>query len=189
MSENNIRTGAYTNVDGDSVSFAFKTSLSMQEKMSFVKSVANTIVGDDYMSIARDMFFDFYIIDFFTDVDTDSLYKKEVSGNEFVNMVEKLVVETNIADIVKVNADYGLIEELNRAVDLDIQYRTGINVNTIEQSLIRLIDTLDKKLEAVDTEDMMAAMGTIASIQGEFTPEKMIDAFAKTDVFKSRHED
>lgn len=188
MSENNIRTGAYTNADGDSVPFVFKTSLSMQEKMSFVKSVTNTIVGDNYMSIARDMFFDFYIIEFFTSVDTKAFYDDNVNGSETVDMIEKLLNETNIVDIIKSNIDNSVLVELNRAVDLDIEYRTGIRENTIETSLIKLIDTFDKKIENVDSEDMMNAVGMLVSMSDELTPEKMIDAFVKTDVFKANHE-
>lgn len=188
MSENNIRTGVYTNADGDSIPFKFKTSLSMQEKMSFVKSVTNTIVGDNYMSLARNMFFDFYIIEFFTDIDTNVFNNNDIDGGQLIYTIENLISGTNISDIVKENIDKYLLDELNQAVDLDIEYRTGIRENTIEKSLIRLIDTFDRKIENINSEDMMNVIGMLASMSDELTPEKMIDAFVNTDVFKANHE-
>lgn len=188
MGENNIRTGVYTNADGDSIPFKFKTSLSMQEKMSFVKSVTNTIVGDNYMSLARNMFFDFYIIEFFTDIDTNVFDNNGLDGGQLIYTIENLLSETNISDIVKENIDKSLLVELNQAVDLDIEYRTGIRENTIEKSLIRLIDTFDRKIESINSEDMMNVIGMLASMSDELTPEKMIDAFVNTDVFKANHE-
>ena len=188
MSENNIRTGVYTNADGDSIPFKFKTSLSMQEKMSFVKSVTNTIVGDNYMSLARNMFFDFYIIEFFTDIDTNVFDNNGLDGGQLIYTIENLLSGTNISDIVKENIDKHLLDELNQAVDLDIEYRTGIRENTIEKSLIRLIDTFDRKIENINSEDMMNVIGMLASMSDELTPEKMIDAFVNTDVFKANHE-
>lgn len=188
MSENNIRTGVYTNADGDSIPFKFKTSLSMQEKMSFVKSVTNTIVGNNYMSLARNMFFDFYIIEFFTDIDTNVFDNNGLDGGQLIYTIENLLSGTNISDIVKENIDKHLLDELNQAVDLDIEYRTGIRENTIEKSLIRLIDTFDRKIENINSEDMMNVIGMLASMSDELTPEKMIDAFVNTDVFKANHE-
>ena len=54
----------------ESYQFTFETDLSIADKAKFVNSVVSLVVdGEDYNSIIRDLIFDFYIIDTFTDID------------------------------------------------------------------------------------------------------------------------
>lgn len=183
MSENKMKKAVYNNVYGEEVSFNFNPSPSVSDKVSFVKTVVDTIVDDSYLSIARDMFFDFYLISIFTDVDIKEFYEgKEVS----VSTIEELLDETNIAEVVKLNMDNGVIAELETAVDLDIEYRTGIHRNYIEDSIGNLINTFNNKVNDFDTDIMMDVIGKLSSISGEFTPEKMLDAYANADAFKKK---
>ena len=183
MSENKIKTGVYTNMNGEEVSFSFCPSPSMRDKIKFVKSVTETIVDDSYLYIARNMFFDFYLVSIFTNIDTSEFYGDDIDS---VSMIEEFLNETTAVDIVKLNMDYGVIAELEKAVDLDIEYRTGIHRNSIEESLSNLLDTLDNKIGELDTDSMMDAISKLSSISGEFTPEKMLEAYANTDMFKNK---
>lgn len=178
-----MKKAVYNNVYGEEVSFSFNPSPSVSDKVSFVKTVVDTIVDDSYLSIARDMFFDFYLISIFTDVDTKEFYEgKEVS----ISTIEELLDETNIAEVVKLNMDDGVIAELEKAVNLDVEYRTGIHRNSIEDSFGNLLDTLSNKVNDFDTDAMMNLIGKLSSISGEFTPEKMLDAYANADAFKKK---
>lgn len=185
MSDSDVKIGMYTNANGEEVSFAFNSNPSMRDKITFVKSVSETIVGDSYLYIARDMFFDFFIITYFTNVDTSNFFNEENEDDQdSISMVEQMLAETNIAQIVKENMDYDVLMELEMAVDLDIEYRTGIHRSPIEYSLSSLLDTLDMKIGNFDTDSIMNVISKLSNISGEFTPDKMLEAYANNESFK-----
>ena len=108
----NVRTGVYT-YNGEEVSFNFYTSISAYDEVRFVNTVTNTLVDDSYISVIRNLIFDFEIIDIFTDID--------ISNIKDINAIEQFLEETNIVEIVKANVDSDVVEELNRAVDENIE--------------------------------------------------------------------
>ena len=89
-----------------------------------------------------------------------------------------------VIDTVKANAVDGVLDELRNAIDLNIEYRTGIHINPISSSLANLIDTLNNKFSGFDLDKMMEIAEPMSKIAGELTPEKMLDAYAKTNIFK-----
>lgn len=180
----NIKTGVYT-YNGEEKQFSFKTSLSVYDKARFVNIYESLILGDGtYYSIFEDLFFDFAIIDVFTDVNVfeDNKYS--------LGVIESLIEETEIVDIVKANVDYSIIVELKEAVDKNIEYKTGIHRNPLApviESLSNLLDTVEYKLSTIDVEGMMEFANVFSNMTGELTPEKMLDAYAKSDVFKNKY--
>lgn len=173
-------TGAYVR-NGQTYNFNFGTDLSTVDKVKFVNSVTDILVGDkNYNSILRDLVFDFYIIDIFTDIDTSEL--KESSF--FVKDVEQILLDTNIAEIVKANMEDGLIDELNKAINLNIEYRTGIHPSPLNEAIERLINTLEKKIESVDLDEMMNMAKLFAGMTREFTPENVVNAYMASDAHK-----
>lgn len=194
MSDDKIKAGVYIDVNGDSVPFMFNSSPSMYDKINFVSMVTDVVVGDTYASIARDMFFDFYLVAMFTDIDISYFYDEEttlkkedeITSRDLVIAAEKMVNETNIVDIVTMNMGYELVEELSNAVDADIEYRTGIHKDSIEQSLTKLIDTLERKVSNIDFDNVMDVGTKLAGISGELTPERILEAYANTDIYKKK---
>ena len=194
MSDDKIKAGVYIDVNGDSVPFMFNSSPSMYDKINFVSMVTDVVVGDTYASIARDMFFDFYLVAMFTDIDISYFYDEEttlkkedeITSRDLIIAAEKMVNETNIVDIVTMNMGYELVEELSNAVDADIEYRTGIHKNSIEQSLTKLIDTLERKVSNIDFDNVMDVGTKLAGISGELTPERILEAYANTDIYKKK---
>ena len=179
-----VKTGVYTR-DGEDVSFNFYTSLSASDKVRFVDSVVSTIVTDDgYNYVIKDMIFDYLIVNYFTDVDISEI--SESQNN--IDAIEVFLNETNVVDIVKMNISAGVIDELERAVELGIEYKTGIHINPIFSSLSSLLDTIERKVDGIDLEEMMGIAESMAGISDELTPEKIIDAYAKTDIFKKNWE-
>lgn len=178
----NVKSGVYINAVGDDVDFNFYTSLSASNKINFVNSVVEIIVGDNYNSIIKDLIFDYMIIDVFTDVDVS--YIKESTNT--IDEIENLVDNTNIVEIVKMNVGNKIIDELKDAVDLGIEYRTGIHRNPIAESLSGLIDTFEQKIASVDLDSMMEIAQSISGISGELAPEKMLEAYANTDMYKNQ---
>lgn len=183
-----VMTGTYIK-GNENFNFTFTTDLSAFSKMTFVNSVTDTLVDENYNSIVRDLIFDFYIIEAFTNVDISFVYDE---GNEVVNpiiVIEEFLDETNIVDIVKANIKEGLIEELNNAIDANIEYRTGIHRNALNDALAGLINTLEKKLEGFDMGNAMEMVEAFSGLTGDFTPENIVDAYMKTNIAKQNIEE
>lgn len=179
-----IKAGVYTR-NGEDVPFNFYTSLSAYNKVRFVDSVVSAIVTDDgYNYVIKDMLFDFWIVRFFTDVDVSEIAEAENN----IDAIEDFLDETNIVDIVKANMTPGIIDELEKAVEFNIEYKTGIHINPISSSLSSLLNTIEGKVENIDFDSMMDIAEAMSGISGELTADKMLDAYAKTDIFKKNWE-
>lgn len=176
-----VKTGIY-NFKGTEMSFNYYTDLSAVDKMRFVNSVTDIIVGDNYNSIIKDLIFDFEIIDIFTDIDLSEI--RDSSDN--INLIEEFVKETLVVDIVKANSKDFIIDELKQAVDDNIEYKTGVHSNSFTTSLSHLLKTIESKIVGIDTQGMMEMAQKINSISGELTADKILDAYSKTDMFKQK---
>lgn len=178
------KMGIYTR-NGLEFEFNFYTSLRAVDKMRFVSGVTDLVVGDNYNSVIRDMMFNFNIISIFTDVDISDITNPE--NNDAINMIEDLINDTNIVEIVIENAQSGLIAELNKAVDDNIEYLTGIHKNPLTESLSNIMNTIERKLNDVDVDSMMELAQIFGGMTGELTPEKMLEAYEKSDLFKKSY--
>lgn len=182
-----MMVGAYTLGD-ESTSFSFKKNLRATEKVYFVNMLSELLIGDNYNSVLRDLLFDFFIIDVFTDIDTSWMYEQSDGEDyiDYISKIEDLVCDTNIAEIVKANMEDGLLGELLDAVELNIEYRTGIHKNPISESIANLVKTLEKKVGDfnVDMESVTEMMGLLGGISNELTMENMLSAYAKSDMYK-----
>lgn len=161
--------------DGEEFEFNYYTSLRPTEKVSFIKNVISTIISEEfYYSVIKDLVFDATVITMFTDITLP----------EDINKIEEFLKETNLAEIVKSNVEYGIIEELKIAVDNNIAYRTGIHKNSVADSFSSLIKTLEEKVSDIDTKSMMEMTQVINGITGELTVDKMLEAYINSDIFK-----
>lgn len=177
---NEIKTGVYT-FDGEDTPFAFYTSLNAYRKAQFVASVCNMLIGDNYNYVIKDLVFDYCIVAIFTDIDVSEVQKSDNGIAAMEEFVEKF---KPVVDIVKANAEDGVLDELHTAIDLNIEYRTGIHINPISSSLASLLNTIERKVDGIDLDNMMDLAQSMAGISDELTPEKMLDAYAKTNIFK-----
>ena len=177
-----VKHGVYT-YNGAEEAFTFYTTLRTIEKINFITFVTNVVVGDNYYPAVRDMMFDFELIDIMTDIDVSNI-KNSV---DTVSAIEDFLENTNIVEIIKANAEYGLIEELNKGVDDNIEYRTGIHKNSIAESLSNLLNTIENKVSGIDTDSMMNMAQAISGISGELTADKFIEAYANSDMFKQKY--
>lgn len=176
----NTMNGAYFRNE-ESFNFNFYTELSVADKMKFVNSVVDLVVDDkNYNSVIRQLIFDFFVIDVFTDIDTSEL---KLSPH-FLDDVEKFLEETNIIDVVKANAAPTLFEELNKAVDKSIEYLTGIHHNILNESLSSLVKTLENKINGIDLDSMANMAKIFTEITDEFTTDNIVNAYMKSDIHK-----
>lgn len=175
-----VKTGTYFKGE-ESINFDFYTNLSIAKKVEFVNSVTSIVVGDgNYNFVIRDLVFDFYLVDIFTTVDTVDFK----TSNSFLDDVEEFLEETNIVDVVKANMEVGLLEELDKAVNLNIEYLTGIHHSPLNDALSNLMNTLERKINEVDLNSMMEMASKFSGMTEDFTPENVVKAYMSTDTYK-----
>lgn len=181
-----VMNDVYTRND-EEIGFNYYTDLPMSKKISFVSAVADTVVGDDYYyPMLKDMVFDFHLINFFSDVDTGIDYNVDDSG-ELVDEIEQFLSETNVADILKISINFDVLTELVDSVDKAIEYKTGIHPSPIADGIASLLDTVEKKFAGIDVDSMTGMANVFKNMQGNITPEKMLEAYANSDIFKKQH--
>lgn len=181
-----MKTGFFTYND-ESYEFIFKTSLSAYEKMVFVKTVVDMLVSDDsYNVVVKDSISDFAIIEVFTNIDTSFVEIKDDNGNDVnpIIPIEHFLEETNVVDIIKENMEDGLLDELNKAVDLNVQYLTGIHLNPIGESIASLISTIENKVGNIDLDSMMDMVNKFAGMTKDFTVDNLVSAYMDSDIHK-----
>lgn len=177
-----VKTGTYirmTEIGEEINNFNFYTDLSAARKLEFVNSVVSILVDENhYNSVIRDLIFDFYVVNIMTDIDTSELEK----STNFLNDVEQFLEETNIVEIVMANAHPTLFTELNNAVDNSIRYLTGIHPNPLNDALTSLLSTIEKKVDEIDLDSMMAMAQKFAGMTDDFTFENAINAYMNSDL-------
>lgn len=181
MAKNIVKTGVYTK-DGSDFSFDFHTSLPASKKVTFVDSMSKSLIDknrNNYNYIIRDMMFDFYLVISMTDVDVSDIARE---GD--VDVIEEFLDSTNIVDIVKKNAEPGFIQELSDAVDLNLEYRTGVKIDPIAKALSSLLNTIEGKIPEYDMDKMFEISDALSGISGELTADKMLEAYMNNDGFK-----
>lgn len=182
-----MKNGVFT-YNNESYNFDFKTSLSAYEKMIFVRTVVDSIVSDNiYDVVVKDLIFDFAIIETFTNIDTSFIDMKDDNGDDVnpIIIIEHFLEETNVVNIVKANMEIGLFDELNRAVNLNIQYLTGIHFNSLSDSIASLVATLEKKVDGIDLSNMREAVQKFANMSEDFTLENAMKFFMNSDIHKN----
>ena len=171
MSE--IKTGVYTDyVTNEEMSFKYKTSLDVKDKIHFVSTVCDVVVSEQYYSFLKDLIFGFEIIEVFTDIDVGNIVKSE----DFIGDVEKIVNNTKIVDIVTSNIDKSVIDELMIAIDNNIEYRTGVHYNPVGNSLVELIKIVQNKIENIDTDSVIELARQLSPISNNLTSNNIVES-------------
>lgn len=175
----NVMIGSYIYND-ETVDFNFYTNLTMSEKIEFISGVTDVLIGESYLPVLRDMMFDYFVIKLFTDVNTPDIGEDD----DVIEIIEEFLEVTDIVDVVKANMDFGLIEELNYGIDKNIEYKTGIRKNDLNEALASLVNTLERKVNEIDLTGAMEMVSKFAGMTDDFTTENIVKAFTMTDEFK-----
>ena len=182
-----IDTAMYVR-NGKNIEFNYHTDLSVSKKIAFVNAVVDTVVGDDYYyPMLRDVMFDFQLVNFFTDVDTGIDFDDD--SGELIDEIDAFLSDGNLVDILKVSIDLDVLTELIDSVDKAIEYKTGIHSSPIEDAIASLLDTVEKKFSGIDVDSMTGMAKVFGKLQGDITPEKMLEAYANSDIFKRQRDD
>ena len=175
----------YVSANGVDIEFNYCYDIPMSQKIAFVDSVVSPVVGDDYYyPMIKDVMFDFRMIQFFTDIDTGV-----VDGDDVIDQIVEFLEGTNAADVVKVSVNLDVIQELYEAVDKAIEYKTGIHPSPIADGIASILKMAEEKLSGIDVDSANAMARVFGNMQGNITPDKMLEAYANSDVFKKMHGD
>ena len=173
--------------DDKTYNFNFATDLSAYRKSIFVNYVVNSIVDDDrYDSIVKPLIFDFGLVAICTDIDTSFINRKDDEGNPInpIIFIERFLEETNVVEVIKANMEEGLLEELNKAVDKSIEYRTGIHPSPLNDAIASLLSTLEKKVNEFDMGSMMDMAQKFANMTDELSVDNVVNAYINSDLHK-----
>lgn len=182
-----VMNDVYTR-NGEEIEFNYYTDLPMSKKIALVNAVADTVVGDDYYyPMLKDMMFDFQLVNFFSDVDTGIDFDDD--SVELLDEIDEFLSETNAADVLKLNINFDVLTELVDSVDKAIEYKTGIHQSPIADGIASLLNTVEKKFAGIDVNSMTDMANVFKNMQGNITPEQMLEAYANSDIFKKQHEE
>lgn len=183
---NNVETAPYMR-NGEELEMIYRSDVPMSAKVAFVDSVVSIVIGDDYYyPMLKDMMFDFRLIQFFSNVEHGI---SDDDDDNAINSIESFLSETNAADVLKINIDLDVLFELTDAVNKAIEYKSGIHPSPIADGIASLLSVVEKKFSEFDMESMTGMAKTFAKLQGDITPDKMLEAYAKSDIFKKQHDD
>lgn len=168
--------------NGEEIEFTYLANPSMSKKVAFVKSVVENVVNDDcYYPMIKDMVFDFCLIEFFSDIMSNAENEEDT-----IDYVEEFLANNNAATVMKLGMDFDVVQELRENVDKMIEYKTGIHPSPIADAISKILDTLEQKFAGIDVDAMSGMANVFGKLQGDITPEKMLEAYAKSDVFKKQ---
>ena len=165
------------------IDFKYRTELTLQQKVSFVNFVLGVIFDDDYcFSIIKNEVFDIALIYMFTDV-----LKYEEDFTFSLNNIEEMLNTTNVIEILKKEIDNDLIKDLNEVIDINIAYKTGINVNSISTSFSSLLKTIENKVSDFDVDEFSNTLKKFGDITNGMSPDKIMELYTKTDAYKKNY--
>lgn len=173
--------------NGDAVEYTYESNISMSRKQMFVTSVCKNVVSDgNYRYLLRDILFDYFVVKYFSDIDMSEFDGNEVDANDFIDGIENFLDVTYVANVIKSGMDDGVLNQLNKAVDSNITYITGVNHNSVSDSLVSLIKMISDKIDSIDFNSISEFIPVIANSleNGEFTMDSLFSAYEKSDSFK-----
>ena len=165
------------------IDFKYRTELTLQQKVSFVNFVLGVIFDDDYcFSIIKNEVFDIALIYMFTDV---LQYDEDFTFS--LNNIEEMLNTTNVIEILKKEIDNDLIKDLNEVIDINIAYKTGVNVNSISTSFSSLLKTIENKVSDFDVDEFSNTLKKFGDITNGMSPDKIMELYTKTDAYKKNY--
>lgn len=177
---NEIMTGTYIDTKTNKETlFTFKTNISVKDKIQFVSDVTALMIGENYFSFLKDLIFDFEIINVFTDIDVSEI----LNAADAIGEIENIVTNTKIVEIVKSNVDNTILDELKIAVNGNIEYKTGVHNNIIEDSIVQILSSIKSKIDSIDTETVLQMAEVLSTLGNNVTSEGIVNAYANSPAF------
>ena len=180
LSNNNEAINDYKDQE---VGFRYSTDLTASQKIAFVESVIGLLIDEDemdYNGIIRDLAFDYVMIAVFTDFDTSYI--------DNLDEMEKVVKNTNIVEILKEEVSQDLIDELNKAIDQNIYYKTGINLHSVENSISDFVNIFNNFVKDIDVDKIKESLDAVRNISNSLTVDKIVEAYTESSLMNKKKE-
>lgn len=165
------------------VDFQYCTELNLQEKVDFINNVLQVLFQNDYYySILKQKVFDFMLINFFTNV-----IKNEEEFDMTLIKMDNIVMNTTIIDVIYDKVDKNLIQELYDAIDVNIEYKTGIHKDELSTTFSNLLNSIEEKVNEFDIKGLAKTLKKFGDVTDGMKPEKIMDLYTKTDTYKKNY--
>ena len=101
---------------------------------------------------------------------------------------EKMYIDdSTVKEILKKEIDNDLIKDLNEVIDINIAYKTGVNVNSISTSFSSLLKTIENKVSDFDVDEFSNTLKKFGDITNGMSPDKIMELYTKTDAYKKNY--
>lgn len=162
----NIETN-YEDIDGKEYPVTIWLDKPVADKESAAMSIVNTLVNEkdkEYYGLFSEYVWKYYIIKLFAD---GIEFSKEPTFEE----IEQFVTETNLYYIVLQHVDGDITDEIQKEVERNIEFKTGVRMHTVEDILSEALTSMQQKVDSVDvdslTTNMAKVMTELKKINGE----------------------
>lgn len=170
----------YYNREGATHEYHYNIELSNSEKIQFVSAFTDMIIGSSHLNlVVRDLLFDYMLMVMFTDVSISEELKEAVDS---IAAIEDFLANCDVVDQMKSVLKEDLIDELNYAIDKDIEYKTGVEMNRLDDALTELVKTVKKKVNDLEVG------GMVKELLSRTEPDKILDLYMKSDTFKAKQD-
>lgn len=186
MYEKNM-TATYVYND-EMYNYNYAKNIKPLQAISLIKNVTDVVIdmSDAFIYIAtlKDIIFDYCLIDVFTDIDISFL-------EDDLDKIYDFVINTDIAETIKSNAENSIIQNLEKDINQSIQLKTGIKVNSIEDTMVNVIKEMTDNINIADfntnkISDLINSVKAMNDNSELFTPDKIIEAFANTEKYRKK---
>jgi len=151
--------------------------ISAIDRAGFMLYVCNTIIANDnYYSMLRELAFEAALIKQTTDIDIKELMNLDEDEELSFSDIEAFIANSNIIDVLMGLLSENTIRQLNRYIDKNIAFRTGLHENDMGAAIGRLFNSIADKIDGVDGKQLAGAIKTLSSIgNGDIQLESSID--------------
>lgn len=185
---NEIKIAKFEYDDGTSINeyeYTYKTDLSLKEKAEFVVLVTNKVVSEHYNKMMYNFVFDLELIRMFADIDIEKTVlgiDENADDWEHIFALQRFMTETTVLSEIKDGIRPGLLDELKEAVDYNIEYKTGIHHNRVEDAIMGLIDLLSEKVKslAIDSDSAKKIVELFPRFVKNTSSQEIINAIASS---------
>lgn len=140
-----IKNDLYYEFEGTEEYYKLKPSLTISEKSAFVNFVVDSIAGDHYLPLLKDVLFGYALVKYLTNINMGFLVTWSDEAHDYIlnlDMVELFLRETGITRVL-IEAYPVLVDELRENVDDAVAYKTGIRKSGLAFEFGRLVRDLD----------------------------------------------
>lgn len=173
----------YDNELEKEIEFKYYKEISLSKKLDFVNNVLDVLFQNNYCyAVIRNELFDIMLVDSFTDV-----FLEEEDFTFTINEIDKFLSRTNVVDILKKEINSTLLKELSDTIDINIAYKTGVNLNSISTSFSSLLKTIEEKVSNFNVDELTNTLKEFANMTDGLSQEKIIELYTKSDKYKKNY--